>query len=253
MCVYVCTIKHLASSPFPSHTHTHTRSTTTTLFVWFANASAYRGEHGLRQGWRRWFDAGQGEACGSHCGWMRAWRCGARRGAAQQHTAVRHLAHAHNRHARAQASDKSDERACKQIETKAETQRSRDRGREEGQEGEENTCSHQPSTSKIKTMYKPRRPARTNGRMASSSSSSSLSLTLSLSLFLPSTSSATTNLWTADKSRPSLQKTAERRLGRKLTNRAAMHTQKCIVSKWCDAQLVSQWSLSQFGKRTLRE
>ena len=129
MCVYVCTIKHLASSPFPSHTHTHTRSTTTTLFVWFANASAYRGEHGLRQGWRRWFDAGQGEARGSHCGWMRAWRCGARRGAAQQHTAVRHLVHAHNRHARAQVGDKSDERACKQIETKAETQRSRDRGR----------------------------------------------------------------------------------------------------------------------------
>ena len=101
---------------------------------------------------------------------MRAWRCGARRGAAQQHTAVRHLVHAHNRHARAQVGDKSDERACKQIETKAETQRSRDRGREEGQEGEENTCSHQPSPSKIKTMYKPRRPARTNGRMASSSS-----------------------------------------------------------------------------------
>ena len=127
MCVYACTIKHLASSPFPSHTHT--RSTTTSLFVWFANASAYRGEHGLRQGWRRWFDAGQGEARGSHCGWMRAWRCGARRGAAQQHTAVRHLVHAHNRHARAQVGDKSDERACKQIETKAETQRSRDRGR----------------------------------------------------------------------------------------------------------------------------
>ena len=118
-------------------------------------------------------------------------------------------------------------------------------GEKRDREESKNTLAHtSPPLSKRKTMYKPRRPARTQGRMASSSSSSSLSLTLSLSLFLPSTSSATTNLWTADKSRPSLQKTAERRLGRKLTNRAAMHTQKCIVSKWCDAQLVNGRFLS---------
>ena len=77
---------------------------------------------------------------------MRAWRCGARRGAAQQHTAVRHLAQPLNRHARAQVGDKSDEGAFKQTETEAGIQRSRDRGREEGQGGEQKHIgSHQPS------------------------------------------------------------------------------------------------------------
>ena len=152
---------------------------------------------------------------------MRAWRCGARRGAAQQHTAVRHLAQPLNRHARAQVGDKSDEGAFKQTETEAGIQRSRDRGREEGQGGEQKHIgSHQPSPKQKKNNVQaasPRPHTRPHGLLFLPPS---LPLALSsLFLFLPSASSATTNLWTADKSRPSLQKTAERRLGRKLTNR----------------------------------
>ena len=163
---------------------------------------------------------------------MRAWRCGARRGAAQQHTAVRHLAQPLNRHARAQVGDKSDEGAFKQTETEAGIQRSRDRGREEGQGGEQKHIgSHQPSPEQNKNNVQaasPRPHTRPHGLLFLPPS---LPLALSsLFLFLPSASSATTNLWTADKSRPSL--------------RAAMHTQKCIVSKWCDAPLVNGRFLS---------
>ena len=181
---------------------------------------------------------------------MRAWRCGARRGAAQQHTAVRHLVHAHNRHARAQVGDKSDERACKQIETKAETQRSRDRGREEGQEGEENTCSHQPSPSKIKTMYKLRPPARTQGRMASSSSLPPSRSLLSLSLF--AFGQQRDHQPVDSRQKPTIPPENGRKKVGKKTDKPRGHAHTKVYCQQMVQCTVSQWSLSQFGKHTLR-
>ena len=57
-------------------------------------------------------------------------------------------------------------------------------GEKRDREESKNTLAHtSPPLSKIKTMYKPRRPARTQGRMASSSSLPPSRSLLSLSLF----------------------------------------------------------------------
>ena len=117
-------------------------------------------------------------------------------------------------------------------------------GEKRDREESKNTLAHtSPPLSKRKTMYKPRRPARTNGRMASSSSLPPSRSLLSLSLF--AFGQQCDHQPVDSRQKPTIPpENGRKKVGKKTDKPRPMHTRKCIVSKWCNAQLVNGRFLS---------
>ena len=125
-------------------------------------------------------------------------------------------------------------------------------GEKRDREESKNTLAHtSPPLSKIKTMYKPRRPARTQGRMASSFSLSLPPSRSLLSLFLFAFGQQRDHQPVGSRQKPTIPPENGRKKVGKKTDKPRGHAHTKVYCQQMVRCTISQWSLSQFGKHTL--